>query len=314
MALLIVVVVGAGALAVVPWLRRTFFPIYLQETGHETTGHRYLYDPQLGWRNIPDWQATTNGKSLNINSKGLRDREYSIEKPAGTQRILVLGDSFAWGYGVSDSEIFTEVLERGLADESPPWEVLNAGVSGWGTDQEYLFLTNEGFDYSPDIVILAYFCVNDVLNNSSAEQYMLHKPVFLNRQLELANVPVPQPGENRPLVLTNDAPMDVTLAIIRRMADECTAQNVRFILMNFGKFLSPDNRRLLDQSKKLAAMAASRPDIDYLDWDAQFDAMGIEARDILVGNDDGHWNAFGHELTGRMLGEFLRDRGLIDEQ
>ena len=70
-------------------------PIYLQEPGHERTGHRYLYDENLGWRNIPGWSATTNGRKLTINSKGLRDREHAYEKPKNTQRILVLGDSYA---------------------------------------------------------------------------------------------------------------------------------------------------------------------------------------------------------------------------
>ncbi|MBT6157697.1 MAG: hypothetical protein HOL01_22490 [Planctomycetaceae bacterium] len=70
-------------------------PIYLQEPGYERTGHRYLYDSELGWRNIPNWKAKTNGKKLTINSRGLRDREYTYVKPSGVRRILVLGDSFA---------------------------------------------------------------------------------------------------------------------------------------------------------------------------------------------------------------------------
>ena len=78
--------------------------IYLQEPGHEKTGHRYLYDPELGWRNIPGWRATTYDRPLVINSKGLRDREYPYEKSDGTRRILVLGDSYAWGYGVRGKE------------------------------------------------------------------------------------------------------------------------------------------------------------------------------------------------------------------
>ena len=111
-------------------------PLYIQEPGHEHTGHKYLYDSQLGWRNIPGWSATTNGQPLTINSKGLRDREYAYERAADVGRILVLGDSYAWGYGVADDEVFTEVLEAKLAADERRWEVINTGVSGWGTDQE----------------------------------------------------------------------------------------------------------------------------------------------------------------------------------
>ena len=79
-------------------------PIYVQEPGSEMTGHRYLYDPLLGWRNIPNWKATTQRHKLTINSRGLRGPEHPYEKPRGTFRIMVLGDSFTWGYGVADDE------------------------------------------------------------------------------------------------------------------------------------------------------------------------------------------------------------------
>ena len=98
---------AVGAAVAVPvwiyWQRHR--SIYIQEPGHERTGHRYLYDPRLGWRNIPGWEATTNGKKLTINSRGLRDREYALAKPAGVRRVLVLGDSYTWGYGVANDEI-----------------------------------------------------------------------------------------------------------------------------------------------------------------------------------------------------------------
>ena len=173
-------------------------PIYLEEPGHEVTGHRYLYDPRLGWRNIPTWQATSLGRRLTINSQGLRDREYALQKLPGTGRILVLGDSYTWGYGVEDHEIFTEVLEQRLIGEDPPWEVINTGVSGWGTDQQWLFLKHEGWAYSPDVVVLAFFLMNDPVNNIHSSQYGLHKPVFLNLDLDLGNTPVPKPFSGRP--------------------------------------------------------------------------------------------------------------------
>ena len=80
--------------------------IHVAEPDYETTGHRYLFDRRLGWRNIPNWEATTENRKLKINSRGLRDREYSLQKPPGTKRILVLGDSYVWGYGVSNEERF----------------------------------------------------------------------------------------------------------------------------------------------------------------------------------------------------------------
>ena len=56
----------------------------------------------------------------------------------------------------------------------------------------------EGFKYSPQVVVLALFLVNDLTNNMSPKQYGLNKPVFLDTGLELANTPVPLPGEPGP--------------------------------------------------------------------------------------------------------------------
>lgn len=308
----LVVLVAVVALSLVPWLRRTLFPIYLQEPGHELTGHRYLYDAQLGWRNIPDWKSTTMGKPLTINSKGLRDREYDWDKPPGMKRILVLGDSFTWGYGVADSEIFTEVLERELAGGTQSWQVLNSGVSGWGTDQEYLFLNSEGFRYSPDIVILAFYAVNDPTNNGHGEQYGLRKPLFRSTQLDLTNVPVPQPGESRDGIGTVDSAVDVTLAIVRRMADQCESRGVPLVVLKFGTFLHPGDPAMLSVGQRLDELARTHAGITYVDWDAWFDTQPTTTLEILHGNYDSHWNALGHELTGQMLAEFLRRRQMLE--
>ena len=70
-------VAGAVVLKVQP-VREMFHPwlaIYVKEKGHEHSGHLYLYDETRGWRNVPNWSATTRGFPLSINSHGLRDRE-----------------------------------------------------------------------------------------------------------------------------------------------------------------------------------------------------------------------------------------------
>ena len=110
-AVLLGLILGAVASLGLLKLRATLFPstqwLYLYELGYEKTGHRFIHDERLGWRNIPNWTGTTFGEPLSINSQGLRDREYSIEKPNGKQRMLILGDSYAWGYGVRNNQIFS---------------------------------------------------------------------------------------------------------------------------------------------------------------------------------------------------------------
>lgn len=102
---------------------------------------------------------------IQINSQGLRDREYSFGKPANTERIAVVGDSFVFGYGVELNETFVKILENKLNKRSnKTFEVMNFGTSAYGTEQEYLTIKNEVIRYSPDVIILVFFS-NDLKDN-----------------------------------------------------------------------------------------------------------------------------------------------------
>lgn len=307
----VVILIHREILVVSPetgWITFQQPPIYLEEPGHEMTGHRYRYDERLGWRNIPNWHATTWDRKLTINSRGLRDREYAYEKPASVRRILVLGDSFAWGYGVSDDEIFTERLETRLHH----WQVINTGVSGWGTDQEYLFFKNEGIRYSPDVVVLAFFLFNDPENNVFSVQYGLSKPLFMDTRLEPANIPVPPPTSASVNTQSHADPIELTVAILLKISELCTERDCRFVVMKFGKYLELDPERMVEWEAQLLRQLAPHKEILYLDLDAEFLARGITKLDLLKGNDDGHWNAYGHQQTALILHEFLTAQKLLD--
>jgi lysophospholipase L1-like esterase len=99
---------------------------------------------------------------VRINERGLRDRDYPYQKPPGVRRVLLLGDSFVFGWGVEAEESIAKQLERRLAGV----EVLNGGCSGWSTAQEGAFLRDEGIRYDPDVVLL-FFCENDVEANEA---------------------------------------------------------------------------------------------------------------------------------------------------
>jgi hypothetical protein len=135
--------------------------------------------PYLGWFHIPNsgglWYSEYGEyqAEVHINARGLRDREIGYDNPSGAYRILVLGDSFAEGLQVSLAETFAKQLEARLAGGDRPVEVINGGVSGWGTDQEATFYVIEGFRYQPDLVLLCFFIRNDVLNN--------HEPLEVTR-------------------------------------------------------------------------------------------------------------------------------------
>jgi hypothetical protein len=117
-------------------------------------------DEQLGWVPRPQiaGEHPYNGTMVpfHTNSRGLRDRENSIQKTNGTTRIVVLGDSYTWGYRVRDEEVYPELLESLLGNV----DVINLGVTAYATAQELQYFKREGLQYRPDIVLLA-FCLND---------------------------------------------------------------------------------------------------------------------------------------------------------
>jgi hypothetical protein len=126
---------------------------------------------------------------VHINSDGQRDREHAKTKPPDTVRIAVLGDSFAEAMHVPIEQTFWSLLERKLeeCDAFPGKhvEVMNFGVSGYGTAQELMTLRQKVWDYSPDIVVLAFTTYNDIYDNSRALSKTQDVPYFTYRNGEL---------------------------------------------------------------------------------------------------------------------------------
>ena len=104
-----------------------------------------------------------NPKHPEINSIGLRSDEVEIPKPKGTFRILVLGDSVTFGFGVAQDKAFPSRLQAILKKKMRRVEVINAGVSGYTAYNEVEYYLSEGRKLAPDVVIVG-FCLNDVVN------------------------------------------------------------------------------------------------------------------------------------------------------
>lgn len=161
-----------------------------------TTGNQYLfyqYDPVLGWSNKPGtrgvFQRSEFSYQIRINGEGLRGQEVSRSKPAGVRRIAVLGDSFTWGIGAADEQLYTTLLEKSLARS----EVLNFGVSDYGPVQYYL-LTEKVLSFEPDLVVLSFCLGNDFIDNVLWQRYGYFKPYAMldeNDKLEIAGYPIP---------------------------------------------------------------------------------------------------------------------------
>jgi hypothetical protein len=134
------------------------------------------FDHDLGWAPLKNvtYVEKENRYHVHQNQFGLRGPDdIQLKKTPGRKRVLVLGDSYVWGVGASQEDLFTAPEVFGTNDE-----LINCGVSGYGTDQEYLFYLRTGQKFDVDQVVLAFTLYNDVENNLNSKQYGFLKPYF----------------------------------------------------------------------------------------------------------------------------------------
>lgn len=153
--------------------------------------HFYWSAPDTGANHLPGaaGRFTSEGESwVEINSFGMRDREHTLAKPPGHYRIALLGDSYSAAMQVDLHETFWWIAQEALRNcealggREP--ELLNFGVSGFGTAQELVSLRTRALRFDPDLVMLL-FVPNDVHNNDRELEGDPMRPYFVLRDGEL---------------------------------------------------------------------------------------------------------------------------------
>jgi len=149
--------------------------IFLRMTGLQPDFF-YQLDPDISATFLPNkqgWHVFGTNQSrrqwVEINSYGYRDREWPIEKDAGTFRVALLGDSYIAGIEVALEHRISGLLENHLNQVAPPdrlYEVMNFGVVGYGTAQELETFRRRVLQFGPDMAILFVYLGNDLYNNS----------------------------------------------------------------------------------------------------------------------------------------------------
>lgn len=164
----------------------------------------FQYHPVVGYQFVPGIKARldheTGGYLMRTNQAGFRCRhEFVKERREGVSRVLLFGDSYTAGDGVSDKYRYSELLEKLI----PGIEVYNFGLSGSGTDQQYLIWREFARDIEHDVVVISVLVENirrvvvryRPFQTQEGETRMVPKPYFTlaaNGKLSLHHVPVPQ--------------------------------------------------------------------------------------------------------------------------
>ena len=286
------------------------------------------------------WHTSVDGSwEFVTNNRGFRDtRDFPYAKPAGTLRVLALGDSHTQGYEVRQDATFSAVLERYLRSNGVRAEVLNSGVSGFSTAEELAFLENEGYRYQPDVVVLAFYA-NDFEDNLKADLFGLDQGRLVERKHEhlpgvrIQNVIYSVPAlrwlsENSyfySLLLNNvweyfkanlarrahateyaiatesasNYEMDLALALIERMQRFCRSHGMRLIVVDIpGKQKA---YRFADSLPPAAQRALQTQQIEYVSSHALFaDYEGAVPLHVPHGHE--HISELTHAAIGVELG------------
>jgi lysophospholipase L1-like esterase len=134
-------------------------------------------DPVIGKKYEPHYTGTVYVEEcrcdvlLRFNREGFRGADLPYEKAGGVHRVAVIGDSMVAAVATAEEQTLVRRLED-LLNAAPPagtarWEALNFGVSGASTAQELVLYRERVRRYRPDVVVLAFFLRNDVIDNSA---------------------------------------------------------------------------------------------------------------------------------------------------
>lgn len=130
--------------------------------------HRPSSVPGLAYELIPNREKFSHGAMIRTNSFGMRDTEPTLNKNASLLRIIVLGDSFTFGFGVSEDQTYSNILEKLLNEFTInvhcQYEVLNFGVGGYSTRDEAIVFKHKILPWNPRLVVIGY-----VLNDPEIE-------------------------------------------------------------------------------------------------------------------------------------------------
>jgi hypothetical protein len=295
----------------------------------------WQFDDLLGWSQIPNqkgaFQHPDFSTWVEINSRGLRDREYSLERNE-KKRMLVLGDSYGWGFGVNNDQVFTELMEA----RHPDWEIINASVSGYGTVQQYLYLAQRGLLFKPDVVLLL-FNDNDFQDNVGLTEYWYNKPVVAlqDNHYEISGLPVaPQNLRQqmdvfflgnfyiaRGLYSSLQIPVDIISTLISPSA---APPAVKIDSLDATAYVL-EKMIALNQSQHIQTVIVQTPlsDIKHQTIEIQCDKFHITCFHLKqvfnVGKKiqwhfehDHHWNATGHRMAADAIDDFLAKKQLWD--
>ncbi len=275
-----------------PWLSPTTNPSYV------------VHDPELGWSYRPlakgRHRSAEFDVEVEIHSAGYRGPEW--RGPSARRRLLLLGDSQAFGWGVAWPETLAGRLGSALED----WDVCNAAVAGYGTDQQLLTLRRLLPRVRPHAVVCV-FSDNDLWESSCDEAYGRSKPQFLPLREDLAlrtsHVGASWLLENSALYAALRKELWARRFAAQPRDRVAEWRMVERLYCAMRDALSGLPLILVSEEPRLGQFALREPGMKHVDVR---DALGRASEPVRFAR-DGHWNAAGHAVVARAVETALRN-------
>ncbi len=174
----------------------------------------HVFDARLGWRGAPGWrgEGKAGGVSfpVRLDAAGRRmDRPVGERPPAGSKRVVVVGDSYPFGYGVAVEEALPARLEAALAARGVATEVVNLGTCAWGVGHFRLATDELALPLRPDLIVVTLIADDLRRAQRAVSLYGQNQPRFVldgDGAPVLVDVPVEPPPPAGTLRLADHPP------------------------------------------------------------------------------------------------------------
>jgi lysophospholipase L1-like esterase len=255
-----------------------------------------------------------------LNAHGLRDRERTLRKLPGTRRLVALGDSVTWGWGVRREETFASVLERSLAAAASGarTEVLNVSRPGANTVEEVRMLEATGLSFEPDVVLLAFVLNDPETAPASGTALPAWRSALRRSRLELMlewallarGLPTHAEYDRhlRSLFDPESEGWKACVAALGKLARLGRERAFRPAVVVFPLPVDAPAYPYVGEHRQVAASCATLG-LPVLDLQEEFDEEGLAPGSLDVG--DGHPSALGHEKAAAAILRFLEARSLL---
>ena len=263
----------------------------------------------LPFYHYPNKEGYYYGVDVKTNSLGLRDYEYSSEKPKNIKRIIFLGDSFTFGWGVPLDKLYSKQVEKMLNRKQKKIEVINLGIGNYNSIMELELLKQKGLMLDPDMVVLMYF-VNDtepVPRIKSKIEYLLFKHsyfmAFLFDRFVRLKTSLDKNFEWSQYYLSlysqeNSENLARNKEAIKELIEICKRNGIKLLIVNI-----PELRMLEEYQFHQATMyietLATEGGVPFLDLLPSL--VGHKAESLWVSVEDPHASAFANGIIAKQI-------------